>query len=191
MSDDVFSWSMKIYTKTGDKGETSLIGGVRVVKYHPRIEAYGTIDELNSHIGYLYVAVKDSADKQLLRHIQDRLFTIGSLLASAPESRMIVPDLKDSDIEDLENRMDVLEASLPLLKNFVLPGGTRDAAMGHIARCVCRRAERLIIAVSEKETVDERIIPYINRLSDYLFVLSRKMVHDEGAEEVLWTPRKA
>ena len=180
---------MKIYTKTGDKGETSLIGGVRVSKDHPRIEAYGTVDELNSHIGYLVLAVKDENDIKLLRAIQDRLFTIGSLLASAPESRMIVPDLKLEDITDLELRMDELNEGLPELKNFILPGGTKDAAMCHIARCVCRRTERLIIQVMEQEAIDEQIIPYINRLSDYLFVLSRKIVVDEGAEEIPWRPR--
>jgi len=188
-SPDVFLRHMKIYTKTGDKGETSLIGGVRVVKYHPRIEAYGTVDELNSHLGYLVLSAKDSIDQQLLREIQDRLFTIGSLLASAPGSKMIVPDLKLRDIEALELRMDALNEELPELKNFILPGGTKDAAMCHIARCVCRRAERLIIQVTEKETVDAQVIPYINRLSDYLFTLSRKMVLDDGAEEIPWTPR--
>lgn len=181
---------MKIYTKTGDKGETSLIGGVRVAKYHPRIEAYGTIDELNSYLGYVQLAAQDEQDKSLLRSVQDRLFTIGSLLASAPGSKMIVPDLKSSDITALEERMDALDAELPALKNFVLPGGTRDAAMAHVARCVCRRAERLIIQVAETETVDAQILPYINRLSDYLFVVARKIVHDANVEEIPWTPRK-
>lgn len=189
MISDLFLKGMKIYTKTGDKGETSLIGGVRVSKDHPRIEAYGTVDELNSHIGYLVLAVKDENDIKLLRAIQDRLFTIGSLLASAPESKMIVPDLKLEDITDLELRMDELNEGLPELKNFILPGGTKDAAMCHIARCVCRRTERLIIQVMEQEAIDEQIIPYINRLSDYLFVLSRKIVVDEGAEEIPWRPR--
>ena len=185
----LFLYDMKIYTKTGDKGQTSLIGGDRVAKYHPRIEAYGTIDELNSHLGYLVLGAKDPSDQQLLRAIQDRLFTIGSLLASAPGSKMIVPDLKEQDITDLELRMDALNEALPELKNFILPGGTKDAAMCHIARCVCRRAERLIIQVMEKETLDAQIIPYINRLSDYLFTLARRMVLDEGAAEIPWTPR--
>lgn len=180
---------MKIYTKTGDKGQTSLIGGVRVAKYHPRIEAYGTIDELNSHLGYLLATALPEADKKLLQNIQDRLFTVGSLLASAPESKMIVPDLTEEDIHVLEVRMDVLNEELPELKNFILPGGTKDAAMCHIARCVCRRAERLITHVAESEMLDDRIIPYINRLSDYLFVLSRKMVLDAHADEILWKPR--
>ncbi|MHB1277977.1 MAG: cob(I)yrinic acid a,c-diamide adenosyltransferase [Bacteroidia bacterium] len=180
---------MKIYTKTGDKGETSLIGGLRVAKYHPRIEAYGTIDELNSHLGYLLACALAETDKMLIQAIQDRLFTVGSLLASAPGSKMIVPDLKEEDITVLEKRMDVLNEELPELKNFILPGGTKDAAMCHIARCVCRRAERLITHVGETETLDERIIPFINRLSDYLFVLSRKMVLDAKASEILWKPR--
>ncbi|MBI1221444.1 MAG: cob(I)yrinic acid a,c-diamide adenosyltransferase [Bacteroidetes bacterium] len=182
---------MKIYTKTGDKGETSLIGGVRVVKYHPRIEAYGTIDELNSYLGYVQLSVAEEKDQKLIREIQDRLFTIGSLLASAPGSKMILPDLKQTDIEALESRMDELDAQLPELKNFVLPGGSKDAAMAHVARCVCRRAERLIIEVSEKETVDALVIPYINRLSDYLFVVARKLVLEAEAEEIPWRPRNA
>lgn len=186
---DVLLSHMKIYTKTGDKGETSLIGGLRVAKYHPRIEAYGTIDELNSHLGYLLACTLTETDKALIQSIQDRLFTVGSLLASAPGSKMIVPDLKEEDITALENRMDDLNEVLPELKNFILPGGTKDAAMCHIARCVCRRAERLITHVGETESLDEQIIPYINRLSDYLFVLSRKMVLDAHASEILWKPR--
>lgn len=186
---DVLLSHMKIYTKTGDKGETSLIGGLRVAKYHPRIEAYGTIDELNSHLGYLLACTLADTDKALIQSIQDRLFTVGSLLASAPGSKMIVPDLKEADITVLEKRMDDLNEELPELKNFILPGGTKDAAMCHVARCVCRRAERLITHVGETETLDERIIPYINRLSDYLFVLSRKMVLDAHASEILWKPR--
>lgn len=185
----LFLTRMKIYTKTGDKGETSLIGGVRVAKYHPRIEAYGTVDELNSYLGYLGACDQSEKDLTLLKAIQDRLFTIGSLLASAPGSKMIVPDLKDEDITFLEIRMDEINEELPELKNFILPGGTKDAAMCHIARCVCRRAERLIIEVMEKETVDAQIIPYINRLSDYLFTLARKMVHDQNAAEIPWKPR--
>lgn len=186
---DVLLSPMKIYTKTGDKGETSLIGGLRVPKHHPRIEAYGTIDELNSHLGYILSCEVPEEDKNLIRSIQDRLFTVGSLLASAPGSKMIVPDLNNEDIRVLEKRMDTLNEELPELKNFILPGGTRDAAMCHIARCVCRRAERLVIGLSETEMLDERIIPYINRLSDYLFVLSRKMVLDAGGAEIIWNPR--
>lgn len=186
---DVFLNHMKIYTKTGDKGETSLIGGVRVAKYHPRIEAYGTIDELNSHLGYLLASALSETDKTLIQAIQDRLFTVGSLLASAPGSKMIVPDLKEEDITVLEKRMDDLNEELPELKNFILPGGTKDAAMCHIARCVCRRAERLITHVGETELLDGLIIPYINRLSDYLFVLSRKMVLDAGGSEIICNPR--
>lgn len=180
---------MKIYTKTGDKGQTSLIGGQRVAKYHPRIEAYGTLDELNSHLGFLTCSDIDQVDVDILRFVQDRLFTIGSILASAPGSRMIVPDLKPEDIEALEQRMDELDNTLPALKNFILPGGTKEAAFCHVARCVCRRAERLIVQVNENEELDELLIPYINRLSDYLFTLSRRMVQKANADEIPWRPR--
>lgn len=180
---------MKIYTKTGDKGQTSLIGGQRVAKYHPRIEAYGTIDELNSYLGILTSADLDEKDRQILQFVQDRLFTIGSILASVPGSKMILPDLKEEDILSLEQRMDELDETLPGLKNFILPGGTQDAAFCHVARCVCRRAERLIVQVNETEPIDGLVIPYVNRLSDYLFTLSRRMVQKANAQEIPWRPR--
>ncbi|UKT65668.1 cob(I)yrinic acid a,c-diamide adenosyltransferase [Pedobacter mucosus] len=181
---------MKIYTKTGDKGQTSLIGGTRVPKYNIRIEAYGTVDELNSFIGLIMCQNIDSADQQLLKEIQDRLFTVGSSLASDPEkSKMKIPDLKDSDIALLEEKMDAMNTSLPELKHFILPGGNTVVSYCHIARCVCRRAERLVVELGENSFVDERVTVYLNRLSDYLFVLARKLTMDFDSEENIWIPR--
>jgi cob(I)alamin adenosyltransferase len=182
--------TFKIYTKTGDKGETSLIGGIRVPKYHLRIESYGTVDELNSYIGLVKESIADEAIKKLLYEIQDRLFTVGSVLASDPEkSKMKIPDIQETDITLLEEEMDRMDAGLPVLKNFVLPGGTVPASYCHIARCVCRRAERLTVQLSAESEVPQIIIRYLNRLSDYLFMLSRKLVKDAGAEETPWRPR--
>ncbi|WP_207425517.1 cob(I)yrinic acid a,c-diamide adenosyltransferase [Pedobacter sp. SYSU D00535] len=181
---------MKIYTKTGDSGKTSLIGGVRVAKSHQRIEAYGTVDELNSYIGLVRDQQLNDRQKDILKEIQDRLFTIGASLASDPEkSRMKIPDLYDSDIEFLEKEMDLLELELPALKHFILPGGATAVSFCHIARCVCRRAERLVVQLSEESFVEEKVVMYLNRLSDYLFVLARKMCLDEGIEENKWVPR--
>ncbi len=181
---------MKIYTKTGDKGQTSLIGGTRVPKHHIRIESYGTVDELNSYVGLIRDQEIDEHSKKILIEIQDRLFTIGSSLASDPEkSKMKIPDLKESDIELLEKEMDEMDKSLPEMKSFVLPGGHTTVSYCHIARCVCRRAERLTIQLSEDSFVDELVIKYLNRLSDYLFVLSRKLTQDLKAQEIPWKPR--
>lgn len=180
---------MKIYTKTGDKGETSLIGGVRVPKHHLRIESYGTVDELNSYIGYCHAACLDQKEQNRLSQVQDRLFTIGSNLASDPKSKMIVPDVKEEDISDLETAMDSMNAQLPELKNFILPGGSRDLAMMHVARCVCRRAERLVSALAAESEIEPLILRYLNRLSDYLFVLARLQAKLEGSTEIAWTPR--
>ena len=180
---------MKIYTKNGDKGQTSLIGGDRVSKHHVRIEAYGTIDELNSHIGLLRSFVSDGLNKHLLSEIQDRLFTLGSLLASAPGSKMVVPDLKTSDIEMLETAIDTMNEALPELRAFILPAGSAEIAHTHVARCVCRRAERLIVQLDELQHVDPNILKYVNRLSDYLFVLARKVAQVQGIAEVNWKPR--
>jgi cob(I)alamin adenosyltransferase len=158
---------MKIYTKTGDKGQTSLIGGTRVAKYHIRIESYGTVDELNSYIGL--IADQDIAahDKAILKEIQDRLFTIGSSLASDPErSRMVIPDLHPADIDLLEKEMDSMNEHLPELRHFILPGGSNAISYCHIARCVCRRAERITVQLGEESAVDEKVIIYLNRLSD-------------------------
>ncbi|MCW3084679.1 MAG: hypothetical protein JWP12_2045 [Bacteroidetes bacterium] len=181
---------MKVYTKTGDKGQTSLIGGTRVPKHHMRIEAYGTVDELNSWIGLIRDQQMDADTKKLLIEIQDRLFTIGSSLASDPEkSKMKIPDLKEEDITLLEKEMDRMNESLPEMRSFVLPGGHTSVSYCHIARCVCRRAERLTIHLSENSFVAELVIKYLNRLSDYLFVLSRKLTKDLNAEEIPWKPR--
>lgn len=181
---------MKIYTKTGDKGKTSLIGGTRVLKSEDRINAYGTIDELNSHIGLLRDQEVNNNKKEILKEIQDRLFTIGALLASDPEkSKMKVPDLLDDDVKLLEKKIDEMESNLVPLKEFVLPGGHQSVSFCHIARCVCRRAERLTVSLEQKEFVPDLVIVYLNRLSDYLFVLSRMMCKELNAEEVTWKPR--
>lgn len=182
--------TMKIYTKTGDKGQTSLIGGTRVPKHHIRIESYGTVDELNSYIGLIRDQQIDEHSKAILIEIQDRLFTIGSSLASDPEkSKMKIPDLKESDIELLEKEMDEMDKTLPEMKSFVLPGGHTTVSYCHLARCVCRRAERLTIHLSENSFVSDLVIKYLNRLSDYLFVLSRKLSQDLNVKEIPWKPR--
>jgi cob(I)alamin adenosyltransferase len=181
---------MKIYTKTGDKGKTSLIGGTRVSKHHIRIEAYGTVDELNSHIGLIRDQQIDEHSKKILIEIQDRLFTIGSSLASDPDkSRMKIPDLKEEDITLLEKEIDRMNEVLPQMRSFVLPGGNTIVSYCHIARCVCRRAERITIHLSENSFVDELVIKYLNRLSDYMFVLARKLSYDLKAVEIPWKPR--
>lgn len=183
--------AFKIYTKTGDKGETGLFGGKRLPKNHIRIESYGTVDELNSYIGLLRDAIEHKDYKALLKTIQERLFTIGSNLASDPEKNMITPDVHPSDIELLETEMDKMDAILPPLKNFILPGGHTTVSFCHIARTVCRRAERMVVALHYNEPpVDPMIIQYLNRLSDYLFMLGRKLSHDLGADEIPWEPRK-
>ena len=181
---------MKVYTKTGDKGTTGLIGGTRVPKHHIRIEAYGTVDELNSYIGLVRDQEIHEDYKTLLIEIQDRLFTIGASLASDPEkSKMKIPDLHDSDIELLEKAMDKMNQNLPEMRSFVLPGGHTTVSYCHIARCTCRRAERLSTALAEESFVDEKVIRYLNRLSDYLFVLSRQLTADLKAIETPWKPR--
>jgi cob(I)alamin adenosyltransferase len=181
---------MKIYTKTGDKGQTSLLGGTRVSKSDQRIHAYGTIDELNSYIGLLRDQEVNHKRKEILIEIQDRLFTIGSSLAADPEkSNIKKPDLKGSDVSLLENAIDEMEKELPELKSFILPGGHPSVSFCHIARCVCRRAERYTIGLQESSPVEDLIIIFLNRLSDYLFVLSRAMAKEVNAEEVKWKPR--
>ena len=181
---------MKIYTKTGDKGYTSLIGGTRVPKHHLRIESYGTVDELNSYIGLIRDQAIADEDKETLKEIQDRLFTIGSTLASDPKkSKMKIPDLHEEDIVFLESEMDKMNLFLPELRHFILPGGNTIASYCHIARCVCRRAERVTVHLAEEEFVEEKVIIYLNRLSDYLFTLSRKITYDYKSEENKWIPR--
>ncbi|MFI5162452.1 MAG: cob(I)yrinic acid a,c-diamide adenosyltransferase [Sphingobacteriales bacterium] len=181
---------MKIYTKTGDKGYTSLIGGTRVPKFHLRIESYGTVDELNSYIGMIRDQEISAHDKDLLKEIQDRLFTIGSSLAADPvKSKMVIPDLNIEDIGLLEKEMDTINEQLPELRHFILPGGNNAISFCHIARCVCRRAERLAVHLSTESNVDEKVTVYLNRLSDYLFVLARKIGHDQKIDENKWMPR--
>jgi len=182
--------AFKVYTKTGDKGQTSLIGGTRLPKHHIRIEAYGTIDELNSWIGLLRDQPIDERSIKILLEVQDRLFTMGSLLAADPEkNKMKLPDIKEEDILLLEKEIDHMEETLPEMKHFVLPGGHTIVSYCHLARCVCRRGERAVLRLSENEKVEELIYKYLNRLSDYLFVLSRKLSRDLKANETPWVPR--
>ncbi|MEJ7778771.1 MAG: cob(I)yrinic acid a,c-diamide adenosyltransferase [Daejeonella sp.] len=181
---------MKIYTKTGDKGLTSLIGGKRVPKYNLRIESYGTVDELNSYIGMIRDQHISEDQTNILKEIQDRLFTIGAALASDPErANMKIPDLHSSDIEVLEDQIDRMNDVLPELKHFILPGGDQAVSYCHISRCVCRRAERIAVHLSEESFVDEKVIIYLNRLSDFLFVLARKIAYDRDLPENKWFPR--
>jgi cob(I)alamin adenosyltransferase len=185
--------SSKIYTKTGDAGKTSLIGGTKVPKSHIRIQAYGTIDELNAFTGLLNDQISDTHSREMLLEIQDRLFTIGSSLACDPDKEiaMKIPDLKESDILLLETEIDQMNAKLPEMKSFILPGGHESVSAAHICRTICRRAERLIVELDEKERLDQPlIIKYLNRLSDYFFVLARWLGHLLGAEEIRWVPRK-
>jgi len=180
----------KIYTKTGDKGETSLIGGRRVPKHHLRIEAYGTVDELNSFVGLIRDHDIDPYYKTILLRIQECLFIAESLLAKDEKAEQIkLPCLRESDISLLEEEMDRMNEELPELHNFILPGGHVVASHAHVARTICRRAERIIIALAEKMPVQEIIIRYMNRLSDYFFVLARKLAQDKGASDILWKAR--
>lgn len=183
--------ALRIYTKTGDKGETSLIGGTRLPKHHIRIEAYGNVDELNSWVGLLRDQPIGEGSIKTLLEIQDRLFTIGSQLASDPGklSKMKLPDVKEADIVLLEKEIDAMEETLPPMKSFVLPGGHPVVSYCHVARCVCRRAERSVLRLAQNEKTEPLIYKYLNRLSDYLFVLSRKLAHDLSAPETPWVPR--
>ena len=183
---------MKIYTKKGDKGTTQLIGGTKVSKHHDRLEAYGTIDELNSFVGLLRDQPIEKQHQQMLLEIQDRLFTIGSSLASDPQkSRMKIPDLNEEDVLLLESEMDKMNDHLPEMKSFILPGGHPTVSFCHIARCVCRRAERQAVRLSESADggVDPLVLKYLNRLSDYFFVLARQLSVTLKAEEIPWKPR--
>lgn len=189
---------MKIYTKTGDKGTTALFGGTRVPKHHIRIDSYGTVDELNSYIGLIRDQDIDNQYKEVLIIIQDRLFTLGAILATDPEKailkngkeRLNIPKIDAEDILLLENEMDTMNDSLPEMTHFILPGGHTTVSYCHIARCVCRRAERLATALFDLEPFDERALQYLNRLSDYIFVLARKLSYDLHADEVKWIPKK-
>lgn len=182
---------MKIYTKTGDDGMTSLYGGTRLPKHNIRIEAYGTVDELNAWIGLLRDELPLGTQYHALKEIQDRLFTIGAHLASDPDKEMPTPDISAMDINFLENGIDEMTEKLPPLKHFVLPGGHRRVSESHITRTVCRRAERRVTALNIEQSVEPLIIVYLNRLSDYLFVLSRWIAKEVDADEVKWIPRKA
>ncbi len=191
--------SPKIYTRTGDKGKTSLIGGTRVSKAHLRLETYGTIDELNSVIGVVLATMdrpKQLASHQVfIQRVQSDLFDIGSHLACEDAKlREKLPSLREAHIVELEHKMDEFSASLPALKNFILPGGSVPAAHAHVARTVCRRAERLCVALSESQTdgsdVDPLIISYLNRLSDFLFILARTLNWGAKSEEIIWASRK-
>ncbi|WP_226390653.1 cob(I)yrinic acid a,c-diamide adenosyltransferase [Penaeicola halotolerans] len=181
---------MKIYTKTGDAGTTSLLGGTRVLKSHERIDAYGTIDELNAFVGLLKDQKVNAERADFLKQIQDRLFTIGSALAADPDKANIKhPDITEADIQLLEAAMDEMEVGLPALKNFILPGGHESVSFAHLARTVCRRAERNVIKLAQNEFVSEVIGKYLNRLSDYFFILGRKMALELGVDEVIWNSR--
>lgn len=189
---------MKVYTKTGDKGTTALFGGTRVPKHHIRIDSYGTVDELNSHIGLIRDQDIDPRSKEILIHIQDRLFTVGAVLATDPEKatlkngkdRLNIPRIDHKDITLLETEMDTMDAALAPMTHFVLPGGHTTVSYCHIARTVCRRAERLATALHELEPFDAQTLTYLNRLSDYLFVLARKLSQDLQADEIKWIPKK-
>lgn len=189
---------MKIYTKTGDKGTTALFGGTRVPKHHIRIESYGTVDELNSFIGLVRDQEIDARSKEILTHIQERLFTLGAILATPPEKeklksgkeRLNIPRIDEEDIQLLETEMDTMNDNLPPMTHFVLPGGHPTVSHCHVARCVCRRAERLATLLNEQEPIDPLVIKYLNRLSDYLFVMARKLTKDLQVEEIKWIPKK-
>jgi len=189
---------MKIYTKTGDKGTTALFGGTRVSKHHIRIDSYGTIDELNAWLGLIRDQEIDTHSKKLLATIQDKLFTLGAILATDPEKailksgkeRLNIPKINAPDIELLEKEMDAMNQSLPPMTHFILPGGHTTVSYCHIARTVCRRAERMTTQLFEKEPFEENVLSYINRLSDYLFVLARKLSKDLKADEIKWIPEK-
>jgi cob(I)alamin adenosyltransferase len=178
---------MKIYTKTGDSGTTALYGGRRLSKGELRIEAYGTVDELNSYLGLVAVYLKDAEYAELLTDIQSRLFDVGTHLAAEPgKQNLILPEIPESKISLLEQYIDKMNETLPELKFFILPGGNEAAANCHIARTVCRRAERCVVRLSETESIEPVLIRFLNRLSDFLFVLARKLAHDSGAQEIIW-----
>ncbi len=183
---------MKIYTKKGDNGTTALLGGTRVQKHHLRIESYGTVDELNSYIGLLRDSIDSELHRKMLLEVQDRLFTLGSLLALDPKhiGKMKLPEITEADVVVLEIEMDRMDALLPEMKNFVLPGGHLAVSHSHVARCICRRAERCVTALNEQEPQSAIVICYLNRLSDYLFVLSRMIALENGAIEIPWKPRQ-
>jgi cob(I)alamin adenosyltransferase len=180
---------MKVYTKTGDNGETSLLGGNRVPKNHLRIEAYGTVDELNAFVGLLRDHTSHPVSREHLYQIQNTLFVLGSNLASAPGSHMVLPLIDQNEVESLERAIDDMDTQLEPLKNFILPGGHPAISHAHLARCVCRRAERICVALNEDSPVDPTIIRFLNRLSDYFFVLGRFLAKELGVQETIWRGR--
>lgn len=182
--------SFKIYTRKGDDGKTGLIGGDRVAKHHIRVESYGTVDELNSHIGLVRSFIGGMTEETVLAEIQDSLFVVGSHLASSPHSKMELPAFEEEIVAKMETEIDRLTALLPELRNFILPGATQQGAHCHVARCVCRRAERLVVHLSDIEELPDFIIKFLNRLSDYLFTLSRFLDQNFGGREIPWIPRK-
>lgn len=189
---------MKIYTKTGDKGKTSLFGGTRVPKYNLRIEAYGTVDELNSYVGLIRDQKIDSHSNEILLKIQNELFTLGSMLATPPEKeilksgkeRLNIPKITEASVELLETEIDKMNEILPPMSHFILPGGHTTVSFCHITRCICRRAERITTLLSDESSINPEILVYLNRLSDYLFVLARKLTIDNQAQEIPWIPEK-
>ena len=189
---------MKIYTKTGDKGTTALFGGTRVKKYNLRIESYGTVDELNSYIGLIKDQEISSYIKESLLKVQNDLFTLGAMLATPPEKetlksgkeRLNIPKIDSDSILFLENEIDKMDALLPQMTHFILPGGHQSVSFCHIARCVCRRAERLSAELNDQENIQNDIIKYLNRLSDFLFVLARMLSKELLVEEIKWIPKK-
>lgn len=181
--------AFRIYTKTGDEGNTALFGGRRVAKSDLRVDAYGTVDELNSFVGWLRDSTEDQHIRAILTQVQHRLFTVGASLASDPEKQPPTPDIVPEDISLLEQEMDTMDAVLPPLKHFILPGGHNAVSVCHVCRTVCRRAERLVVALHQTEPVDALVLQYLNRLSDYFFMLARTLSHELGAEEIIWNPR--
>ncbi len=189
---------MKIYTKTGDKGETSLFGGTRVKKFNLRIDAYGTVDELNSYIGLIRDQKIDKESVNALIEIQNNLFTLGAMLATPPakeklksgKDRLRIPKIEGTEIHFLEAEIDRMNKSLQPMTSFILPGGNTLVSFCHIARCVCRRAERITVELNENETINSNLLIYLNRLSDYLFVLARKLTFDNKLIEIPWSPKK-
>lgn len=181
---------MKIYTKGGDKGQTSLFGGKRLSKDHIRIEAYGTIDELNSFVGLLTANLPTSVYNNLLVNIQNRLFDIGSHLASDADKMVLPSHIDDNDIKSLENGIDAMNEELPPLKNFILPGGSQTISLAHVCRTICRRAERRVVTLQQNEEIENQVVIYLNRLSDFFFTLARYEAHVSQIEEIKWQPKK-
>ncbi len=180
---------MKVYTKTGDSGETSLFGGTRVKKNHLRLESYGSLDELNSFIGLLADSITEAETISLLRNVQARIFDLGADLANEKKEKASkVPTIKERHIAELETAIDKMEEGLPAMKHFILPGGTVASSYAHVARTVCRRCERLIVSLGEETDISPMAQKYINRLSDYLFVLARHILKTSGKPEISWVP---